>query len=195
MRRRLALFAFAVFVIAMPEFVAAQGRGSANKSPKATRPAATKPVKATGAGKVKATGAGKIKTTKSPQTKKTTKSTTAAATTTPSTTTTTTTTTTTETNPKALPKNARLVERLQKLLPSGTDMTEAATGFRNQGQFIAAVHASSNLDVDFADLKAHMVDDGMSLGQAIKKMKPGADAETEATRATSQAQTSLRSTQ
>jgi hypothetical protein len=94
-----------------------------------------------------------------------------------------------------LPKNARLVERLQKLLPSGTDMKEAATGFRNQGQFVAAVHASSNLGVDFADLKTHMVDDGLSLGQAIKTLKPGADAQTETTRATTQAQAALRSPQ
>lgn len=186
MRRRLALFAFAVFVIAMPEFVAAQGRGSANKAPKASRPAAaTAPrVKTTGWGKVKpTTPAGKVKTARSPHTKK--------KTTTPATTASTTTTTTATTSANALPKNTRLVARLQKLLPSGTDMNEAASGFRNQGQFVAAVHVSNNLGLDFADLKAHMVDGEMSLGQAVKTLKPGVDAQTETTRASSQAQTDL----
>jgi hypothetical protein len=71
------------------------------------------------------------------------------------------TTTATSTN---LPKNPRLVERLAKLLPEGTDMNLAALGFKNQGQFVAAVHVSNNLGIPFAQLKLKMVEDHLSLG-------------------------------
>ena len=98
------------------------------------------------------------------------------------------------TPPPALPKNARLVERLQKLLPNGIDINDAAADFRSQGQFVAAVHASNNLNVPFEDLKSYMVDDGMSLGQAIKKLRPGVDAEQATTTATAQATADLGTT-
>jgi hypothetical protein len=93
--------------------------------------------------------------------------------------------------PRALPRNASLVERLQKMLPDGTDMNDAASKFRNHGQFVAAVHASHKLDVPFEDLKAYMVEDGLSLRQAIKKMRPSLDAEAAAAAATMQANTDL----
>jgi hypothetical protein len=76
------------------------------------------------------------------------------------------------------------VERLRLLLPPGTDVTLASTGFKNQGQFVAAVHVSRNLGIPFIDLRARMVDSGMSLGQAIR---PRADYDAEAVRAFRQA--------
>ena len=50
-------------------------------------------------------------------------------------------------------------------------LAEASAGFRNQGQFIAAVNASRSENVPFARLKTEMVDNNLSLGQAVKKVK------------------------
>jgi hypothetical protein len=91
----------------------------------------------------------------------------------------------------ALPKNPRLVERLRTLLPAGTDMTTAASGFRNQGQFVAAVHVSNNLGLSFAELKTRMVDQNLSLGQAIQQLRPGLNASDAARRAATQADVDL----
>ena len=91
-----------------------------------------------------------------------------------------------------VPKNPKLQARLQAMLPAGTLLDEAAAGFKNQGQFIAAVHASNRLGVEFQEIKVLMVDDGASLGQAIQTLKPGVDAEVEAGAAQSQADRDLR---
>jgi hypothetical protein len=110
----------------------------------------------------------------------------------PTTTATTTTATTSTTPPPAtLPKNPRVVERLRGLLPPGTDMNAAAEGFRNQGQFVAAVHVSNNLGLRFEDLKSRMVTSGMSLGAAIHELRGDVDADLFATNATRQAQKDL----
>ncbi len=98
-------------------------------------------------------------------------------------------TTTTNTTPSPnLPRNQRLVDRLRTLLdlPPGTDMAPYAAGFKNQGQFVASVHVSENLGINFTDLKLLMVDKNLSLGQAIHQLKPGVDANVEAQRAVSQ---------
>ena len=50
-------------------------------------------------------------------------------------------------------------------------LEEAAEGFRNQGQFIAALQQSQNHDISFVDLKAEMTGDNpQSLGQAMRKL-------------------------
>ena len=92
--------------------------------------------------------------------------------------------TSTTTTPRALPRNPKLVAKLQGMLPAGLNVDQAATGFRNQGQFIAAVNVSRNLGIPFADLKTSMVNDGLSLGQSIQRLKPSANAEVETSRAT-----------
>ena len=77
-----------------------------------------------------------------------------------------------------LQKNTNLASKVQSRLPQGTDLMKAAEGFRNLGQFVAAVNVSNNLGLDFAKLKMKMVDDGLSLGQSIQALKPassGAD--------------------
>ena len=85
-----------------------------------------------------------------------------------------------------LQQNARLSENLSKLLPAGTDL-QAAAGFRNLGEFVAAAHVSHNLGIPFADLKADMMS-GDSLGQAIRKLRPEADSQVETRRAQAQTQ-------
>jgi len=76
-----------------------------------------------------------------------------------------------------LAQNAGLAAKLQGLLPPGTDLQTAATGFRNLGQFVAAVHVSYNLGISFDRLKAEMVVARRSLGEAIRTLKPEVDSE------------------
>jgi hypothetical protein len=57
------------------------------------------------------------------------------------------------------------------MLPPNMSLEEASAGFRNQGQFIAALNASKNRQVDFIQLKQAMTVDGMSLGQAAKQVQ------------------------
>src|SRR5262252_1314291 len=46
--------------------------------------------------------------------------------------------------------------RIQGLLPPGSDLKTAESGFINHGQFIAALHVSQNLNIPFDQLKAKM---------------------------------------
>ena len=72
-----------------------------------------------------------------------------------------------------LSNNTNLASRLQPLLPAGETLKAAATGFKNQGQFIAALHVSHNLDIPFDKLKAEMTgSEHDSLGQAIHDLRP-----------------------
>lgn len=81
-----------------------------------------------------------------------------------------------------------LATRLNPLLPSGMTLEQASQGFRNEGQFIAALHVSHNLDIPFAQLKAEMTGaDHDSLGQAIHTLKPGANAKAETKKAEAEA--------
>jgi hypothetical protein len=91
-----------------------------------------------------------------------------------------------KTTNELLTQNTKLSSRLESLLPAGTNVQEAAQGYDNLGQFVAAVHVSKNLDIPFHDLKAEMMS-GKSLGQAIHELKPSANAHAEAVKANEQA--------
>jgi hypothetical protein len=116
------------------------------------------------------------------------------------------TTETTTLNPIAQKLQGKpLGTRIEHMLPANMTLDTASAGFRNQGQFIAAVHVSQNLGIPFADLKATMLGtplpgsttaalSPMSLGQAIQQLKPFANATTEASRAETQATSDLRTT-
>jgi len=88
-------------------------------------------------------------------------------------------------------RNPQLNDRLSKMLPEGMQLSDAASDFKNRGQFIAALHVSRNLDIPFADLKARMTGpDAKSLGQAIHDVRPDIelrDARKEAEKAEKQA--------
>ena len=86
-----------------------------------------------------------------------------------------------------LQQNTNLASKLETRLPKGTDLMTAAEGFRNLGQFVAAVNVSNNLGIDFVNLKTSMVDDGLSLGQSIQTWKPTANSTREVSLAESQA--------
>ena len=82
-----------------------------------------------------------------------------------------------------LQQNTNLASKLETRLPKGTDLMTAAEGFRNLGQFVAAVNVSNNLGIPFTQLKTKMVDDNMSLGQSIKTLRPESSSTVEANRA------------
>ena len=198
----------AVVLIGSASGAAAQGKGAPKV--KTTAPAAgaathgksatDKPAAAPKTtGSTKATGS--PKTTGSTKATGSTKTTGHAKTATSTTTTTTTTTTTGTTIPltpvqQKLQKNTNLAGKLQSRLPAGTDLNTAAAGFRNLGQFVAAVNVSNNLGLDFTTLKTAMVTDGKSLGQAIQAQKGTTVNPTEqAQRAERDADTMIRSTE
>jgi hypothetical protein len=123
----------------------------------------------------------------------TTHKTTTKTTTTKTTTGTTTTTTLTPVQQK-VSTHTNLANKLQSRLPVGTDVVAAAKGFRNLGQFVAAVNVSHNLGIPFSQLKADMVDKHMSLGQSIQDLRPTtttATATHEAERAETEAKTEI----
>jgi hypothetical protein len=95
-----------------------------------------------------------------------------------------------------LQRNTNLASKLQSRLPAGTNVSAAASGFRNLGQFVAAVNVSNNLRIPFAQLKNRMVDRGMSLGQAIQDVRPKTgDSPTVARRAETDADVMIRMTE
>jgi hypothetical protein len=88
---------------------------------------------------------------------------------------------TTRTPTSHVVKNPRLEARLLRLLPLGTNINEAAKGFKNWGQFVAAVHVSNNQNIPFMELKSRMVGpDAVSLGQAIQASRTGTTTSTSA---------------
>jgi hypothetical protein len=91
------------------------------------------------------------------------------------TTTTTGTTATTAALPNALStkigRNPPQLARIEAMLPAGMTIEDATAGVRNQGQFIAALNASKNQGISFADLQTAMTVDGLSLGQAVKQLR------------------------
>ena len=96
------------------------------------------------------------------------------------------TTTGSKTASELLTQNTKLSSNLQGLLPSGTSVQDASQGFKNLGQFVAAVHVSHNLGIPFDQLKGKMMS-GENLGQAIHELKPGVDAHQEAIKGNQQA--------
>jgi hypothetical protein len=81
--------------------------------------------------------------------------------------------------PQQIAANPALSTRLQPLLPAGMTLADAAAGFKNRGQFIAALHVSHNLDIPFTQLKADMTGPShLSLGQSIQQLKPAANTKT-----------------
>ena len=87
-----------------------------------------------------------------------------------------------------LAQQPKLAAKLQPLLPPGTDLQLASAGFKNLGQFVAAVHVSNNLTIPFDSLRTRLTGpDPISLGQAIKELRPSVDAAAEVRKAEAQA--------
>jgi len=94
-----------------------------------------------------------------------------------------------------LSRNSKLSARLGTLLP-GQDLEIASSGFKNLGQFVAAVHVSKNLGIPFDELKYQMTDPDSpkSLGKAIRQLRPDASSRREARKANKQAKKDLKET-
>jgi len=116
-----------------------------------------------------------------------------------------------------LTDNKRLASKLSSLLPTGTNLQMAASGFKNLGQFVAAVHVSHNLGISFASLKCTELatkdacttmagtttvtmtvpSKGSSLGRAIHTLRPAwtaSDSKTAAKQAQTEADDDIRDT-
>ena len=106
--------------------------------------------------------------------------------------------------------DSTLTMKLQSknLLPVGTDLSSACSGFRNLGQCIAAIHVSHNLNLSFDCLKADMTGlapatgtncpagtgtgSKLSLGKSIQTLAPAANASAEAKTGTKQADSDIK---
>lgn len=93
-----------------------------------------------------------------------------------------------------LAHNTKLAASLSGLLPASTNLQTAALGFKNLGQFVAAVHVSHNLGISFSDLKAKIMS-GDTLGQAIHSLRPNVDADNIAHKALVRANIQIRKEQ
>jgi hypothetical protein len=77
-----------------------------------------------------------------------------------------------------LMKNDNLRAKMEARLPADIDAVLAAKGFKNLGQFVAAVNASNNQGIAFKDLNLLMNGEShLSLGQALQQLK-GVNAQT-----------------
>ena len=72
-----------------------------------------------------------------------------------------------------LDRNPYLSSIVKPLLPPRTTMMEAAAGFKDQRQFIAAVHLSRNMGIPFNQLKLRMTGEHrMSLNDSLRDFRP-----------------------
>ena len=80
------------------------------------------------------------------------------------------------------------------LKPTGLSLNDATSGFKNQGQFMAALHVSNNLGIPFKSLQDDMTNKKLSLGQSIQNLHKTADADKEVEHAERQANDDLKET-
>lgn len=71
-----------------------------------------------------------------------------------------------------LTQNTKLSSNLQSILGSDVNLQDAASGFKNLGLFVAAVHVSKNLHIPFDQIKTMMSSNGGNLGKAIHALQP-----------------------
>ncbi len=70
-------------------------------------------------------------------------------------------------------RNPYLATVVKSLLPPRTSVIDAAMGFKNQRQFIAAVHVSRNLNIPFNQIKTRMTaEHRMSLNDSLRDIRP-----------------------
>ena len=80
---------------------------------------------------------------------------------------------------------------LKPLLNKGADMGLASEEFVNAEQFAAVAHASRNTELPFMVLKHRVVEEGKSLEDAIRELKPSLNAAAEADRARAEAKSDV----
>ena len=82
-------------------------------------------------------------------------------------------------------------QRLKPVLNMGTNMDKAAEGFRDAEQFAAVAYAARNTKIPFVVLKHRVLNEDMSLAEAIAKSNADADAAAEARRARAEARANV----
>jgi len=81
--------------------------------------------------------------------------------------------------------NSTLKARLDALLVGSTlTYDQATTGWKNQGQLVAAMNAAKNNDISFASLYTEIITNGKSREDAVLFLKPAAPPTTTATTTT-----------
>lgn len=60
--------------------------------------------------------------------------------------------------------------RYAPVLPAGMTLEQAAAGFPNHGQAVAALNAARQHNVSFVRLKQLMVNERLSLGEALRRL-------------------------
>lgn len=81
--------------------------------------------------------------------------------------------------------------RMKPVLARGTKLPMAVEGFTDAEQFAALAHASRNTQVPFILLKHRVLNEGMSLEDAIRTSKPDIDARVEALKAKGEARADI----
>lgn len=76
-----------------------------------------------------------------------------------------------------------LQARLKPVLNQGAKMEIASEGFKSGEQFAAVAHAARNTAIPFMLLKHRVVEERMTLAQAIRESRPDLNAQHEAMRA------------
>jgi hypothetical protein len=86
-----------------------------------------------------------------------------------------------------LQRDTTLAVALAQRLPAGTDLMNASSGFKDVGQFVAAVNASRTLGIPMRDFSRRMVGDGMPLLLALQDLRPRSNYRLDARRAEEEA--------
>jgi hypothetical protein len=93
---------------------------------------------------------------------------------------------------EVLSTNTKLAARLQSLLPPGTNVKEAASGFKKLSQFVAALYASHDLGIPFDQLRSKMLGNGKaSLSKAIQELSPDVNTKAEVKKVSKQTDADL----
>src|SRR4051794_15835087 len=85
----------------------------------------------------------------------------------------------------------QLRNRVKSVLNPGSQLDLAAADFNSSEQFLTVAHAARNTSVPFMVLKDRVVNQGQSLTDALRELKPHVDAKAEAARARSEARSDL----
>jgi hypothetical protein len=83
-------------------------------------------------------------------------------------------------------RNPQLASRVHAMLPPGVDLKTAAEGFKDEGQFLAALHASKNLNISFGLIRSKIIAH-KNLGQAIHELQSETNAKAAARAAENEA--------
>ena len=87
-----------------------------------------------------------------------------------------------------------LRDRVKTVLKPGAHLEIASADFGDSEEFITVAHAARNTDVPFMVLKDRVINQGQSLTEAIRDLKPELNAKAEATRARAEARSDLEAT-